>query len=259
MIKSAFFGTYLSVFSVSTMAQSQSKSKLSKTLAQIPQRIKDLVMGQLKRYERKHKSNLPQTLKYLCLFFYNENSDKFVASSNSNANIKITPKKVTGRDTDVLNEDNCIVYMENEVEDGINTWQFQLTYSDDAHETSSKGIVSLETKSSNGDKQQKYSVGIQLNTRNLIWIGQGEINLDHISIMPLTEEECRVKSNDNIALKFDANTGDIYYKINKQEFIKVVDGTETKTSIPKGKYRIKLTVYGGKKIEYELKSYQKEV
>ena len=78
-----------------------------------------------------------------------------------------------GYDTHELDDDDdCCVYFENKVQNGINTWTLQLNYTSDSHATSSKGILWLETVEKvvfKGNKPDRYALGIVVNTRLIAW------------------------------------------------------------------------------------------
>ena len=229
-------------------------------LKKIPQRNKDLVFGQLKRFERKHNhSYYPLLIKNLCLVYTND-VDKFDISSDTNDSIKIKPNEVIGYDTDkLLDSDQRDVYFENKLQNGINTWKIQINYTPDSHPTSSKGILLLETTEEvtfKGNKPDKYAFGIVLNTRLIAWKTGVHLHFFEDMMIPSSmENKIRVKNGDIIKLKYDGNTKNVYYKINDDDFIQIIKGD----IVPNGSYRLKLRVYGGNKITYKLLSYQNEV
>ena len=239
-------------------------------LQSIPSRNKDLVLGQLRRFEKSYQANYPSLVKYLCLLFFNENVDKFdLYSTKENPMVVIQPHKVVGYNTWQLMCASCTadryVYLQNKIRTGTHTWELQVRYPSDPDDfTEAKGLIALEStkeiRFSKDKDPQKFIIGWVIDTRRVVWkygTVQGDDGIwpGGLDIKPSMEDKFRIKSKDIIKFKYNCNTRDIAIKKNNGPFIKIIDGTV----IPQSEYRLKLKIFGFKRIEYELLSYQKQV
>ena len=239
-------------------------------LQSIPTRNKDLVWGQLRRFEKNYRANYPSLVKYLCLIYWNDNVDKFdLCSITENSMIMIQPHKVVGYNAWQLRCSSCsddrYVYLQNKIKTGTHTWELQVRYPSDPDDfTEAKGLIALEStktlRFNDEEDPQKFIIGWMINTTRVVWkygtvLGDDGIWTFGFDMKPSMEDKFKIKSNDIIKFKYDCNTRDIDIKKNDGPFIKIMDGTV----IPDSEYRLKLKIFGFKRIEYELLSYQKQV
>ena len=90
-------------------------------LKQIPHRNKDLAFGYVKECETKNKSIIPDMIKYLCLIYLNQNSDKF-DTDNLSEYVKIEDDTLTCTDSQ---NGLYSTYLENIVSKGVHVWRFK--------------------------------------------------------------------------------------------------------------------------------------
>ena len=228
-----------------------------KKIKSMPQRNKDLVFGHLRQEQKQNDSNYPYVIQALCLLYFNPDQETFDSSSNFNQHIDIQPHTVIGYNTqcDLIHVDARSICLKNVVKEGIHIWKFKVTYS--PHTAPNKGELILESISqvlldgNSHSPPKKFGIGWMLNTTMVVMEKGTEINAEKIAVW---EDKYKVKSKDTVEFKYDGNAQNIYIKINDRDFFQIVDGRAV--WIPKVEYRLKLRVYGGDRIQYDLLSYE---
>ena len=110
-------------------------------LKQIPQRNKDLAFGYLKENEKQHKINYPQLIRYLVLFYSNQ-QDQF-DSNATHQDLEISGNTITDKRNHFISKINS--FLKNIVWEGVHIWIFKLN-TDDSIEQNDTEIGVWKTK-----------------------------------------------------------------------------------------------------------------
>ena len=200
-------------------------------MQQIPRRNKDLAFGYVKQSEKKHKSTIPDMIKYLCLLFLNSNKDQLMYIIHQNGyewtvvssvktlliGMQITPffgKCRKHKDSYLkVQMRTSKKYLHS---DQIGIWK--VNYGDPIVEIGHcffDGITDIK------DKAHTISVGYGLDSR-------GNLSNPMNAEVAGREFATEWKKNDIIEMKLDFNKLELSFKINEKDYGKAFDIEDTK-------------------------------
>ena len=209
---------------------------LQNKVDQIPQRNKDITFGYVKECEQKNDQRIPQTLKYLFLFYFNPAKDAF-DTKDSNSKIMINPngdsiqirnlpKISTG-----LRKMKVISYLENVVSNGIHIWKF--TRKKNGFVGDMIGIRNIDISSlrlygnfdekSNPDKWSVSGYSLYLGGLRKGISTDGRHWTNSMSLFATDHYPWGFMPNDIIQMTVNFNTLSLHYKINDNDYGKVYD------------------------------------
>ena len=192
-------------------------------LNEIPQRNKDLAFGYITGCEKQTKSLIPEMIKYLCLLYFNQNTDKFDSKHTHQVlTVTIDGKSISNTkcEYDYFNS-----YLENIVNHGINIWRVKCNY------VSRNDMIGIRKMNccplklvgwfDESEKLTDCDSGSSLGYG--MFIGGGLTNPDNCFVNGRDDYAKSCEPSDIIEMKLDCNKYTLSYKINNNEYGKAFD------------------------------------